>query len=96
MVIVDFWLYSGYTYGMKTAISIPDDVFYSAESTAEQLGMARSQLYVKAIKEFIEVHRKDNITERLNTIYSENNSSENEFLDISINNLVKAAENDSW
>ncbi len=80
---------------MKTAISIPDNLFNDAEVTARQLGLARSQLYVKAIKEFIEHHNKDKITEKLNRLYSDNTVKE-EFIDIGIHSLRKATENDSW
>ncbi len=81
---------------MKTAISIPDNLFNDAEITARQLGLARSQLYVKAIKEFIEHHNKDKITEKLNRLYSDNTDIEEEFIDIGIHSLQKATKNDSW
>ena len=80
---------------MKTAISIPDDLFNDAEITARQLGLARSQLYVKAIKEFIEHHNKDKITEKLNLHYS-NTAAENELKDVGIESLREATKNDSW
>jgi len=81
---------------MKTAISIPDDVFREADKTAEQLGLARSQLYVKAIQEFIEHHNKEKIREKLDAVYGSPESREEEFLDVSLNNLRKATEHDSW
>ena len=59
---------------METAISIPDKLFKDAEITAKQLGLARSQLYVKAIKEFIEHHNKDHLTDTLNSLYSNENN----------------------
>ena len=80
---------------MKTAISIPDNLFKEAEITAKQLGLARSQLYVKAIKEFIEHHNKDKITEKLNVLYSQVNNGE-EVMDIGIDSLREAAKNDLW
>jgi len=54
---------------MKTAISLPDPVFKSAEQLAERLRMSRSELYAKAVKAFVEEHRDDLITSRLNGIY---------------------------
>ena len=81
---------------MKTAISIPDNLFNDAEITARQLGLARSQLYVKAIKEFIEHHNKDKITKKLDSLYSHINTTEEEFINIGIHSLRKATENDSW
>jgi len=81
---------------MKTAISIPDNLFNDAEITARQLGLARSQLYVKAIKEFIEHHNKDKITEKLNSLYIDSATTEEEFIDIGVYSLQKATKNDSW
>lgn len=80
---------------MKTAISIPDNLFNDAEITAKQLGLARSQLYVRAIKEFIEHHNKDTITEKLNTLYSDAGV-ENDVIDVGIESLREATKNDSW
>ncbi|TGN17388.1 ChpI protein [Leptospira idonii] len=53
---------------MKTAISIPDDLFILAEKTAKKLGIPRSQLFAKALEEFIQNHSKDYITARLNQV----------------------------
>ena len=54
---------------MKTAVSIPDRVFESAEKLAARLGVSRSQLYAKALAILVEKHREDLITSRLNEIY---------------------------
>ncbi len=54
---------------MKTAISIPDDVFENAERTAKKLGVSRSELYANAVSEFIERYRREGITEKLNELY---------------------------
>jgi len=54
---------------MKTAISIPDRVFRSAEQLASKLGVSRSELYSKALAALVERHRDDLITSRLNEIY---------------------------
>ncbi len=81
---------------MKTAISLPDSLYNDAELTARQLGLARSQLFAKAIKEFIEHHNKDEITRKLNSVYSENTAAEEDFMDIGIDSLRKATKNDSW
>ena len=46
----------GYTRGMKTAISIPDPVFRSAERLAARLGLSRSELYCRALKDLLARH----------------------------------------
>lgn len=54
---------------MKTAISIPDRVFRSAEQLAARLGVSRSELYSKALAALVEKHRDNLTTSRLNEIY---------------------------
>ena len=54
---------------MKTAISVPDDLFRTAEAAARRLRVSRSKLYATALADFLERHQSDTITERLNEIY---------------------------
>jgi predicted transcriptional regulator len=54
---------------MKTAISIPDAVFRSAEQFAKSAKMSRSRLYAKAVAEYVERHRQRGITEALDEVY---------------------------
>jgi metal-responsive CopG/Arc/MetJ family transcriptional regulator len=56
---------------MKTAISIPDDIFEEAESVAQSKGMSRSQLYVTALAAYLRAHRSGSITEQLNRVYDQ-------------------------
>jgi len=56
---------------MKTAISLPDDLFRQAELAARRLKISRSQLYATAITEFLDRRRTSKVTERLNQIYAE-------------------------
>jgi metal-responsive CopG/Arc/MetJ family transcriptional regulator len=55
--------------GMKTAVSLPDPLFEAADRLARQLGRSRSQLYADALREYLEKHRDQDITARLNQIY---------------------------
>lgn len=59
---------------MKTAISLPDDVFEAAEGLAEELGISRSHLYARALAEFVGQHTDRTITERLNAVYADTES----------------------
>jgi predicted transcriptional regulator len=52
----------GYTFGMKTAVSIPDDVFEDAERLASRLQTSRSKLYARALAEFVARHDDDRVT----------------------------------
>ena len=69
-------LYPGYTLGfMKTAISIPQGVFETAEKYAAEKAMSRSKLYTQALKDFLDRQRDDAITAKLNEIYATEDSS---------------------
>lgn len=59
---------------MKVAISIPDVLFQSADQLARRLKVTRSSLYAAALAEFIDRQRADRVTERLNEVYSAENS----------------------
>jgi metal-responsive CopG/Arc/MetJ family transcriptional regulator len=54
---------------MKTAISISDELFESAEQFAGRKGMSRSELYAAAIQQYLREHRGEGVTERLDEIY---------------------------
>ena len=55
---------------MKTAVSLPDDLFRQAEAAARRLRVSRSELYAKAIAEFLKQEDGSAITQRLNEVYS--------------------------
>ena len=59
---------------MKTAISIPDPIFKAAEKLARRLGFSRSELYAKAVSEYIQKHRNDRLTAKLDDIYKTESS----------------------
>jgi len=81
---------------MKTAISIPDNIFIAAEQTAKRLKIPRSQLYTKAIEEFINNHNNEYVTEKLNQVYSTISNRNPEVSDINIDSLREASKNDTW
>ena len=66
---------------MKTAVSIPDELFESAEGLARRLGMSRSELYAKALRDYLREHRGEGITERLDEVYGAEESGEASDLD---------------
>ncbi len=53
---------------MKTAISLPDDVFQRAERLARNLGVSRSQLFARAMAEYLARHTPEAITEALDEV----------------------------
>jgi metal-responsive CopG/Arc/MetJ family transcriptional regulator len=59
---------------MKTAISIPDDVFAAAEAAAQSLSVSRSEFYTKAIERYLQDQKDAAITDCLNEVYASNSS----------------------
>ena len=59
---------------MKVAVSIPEELFASAESLGKRLRVSRSRLYATALAEFLAKHQGRKITERLNSLYAEEES----------------------
>ena len=78
---------------MKTAISIPNRIFETAEKLAGKMGVSRSQLYVTAIKNYLDVHTDDFVTAKLNDIYTHTDSK----LDSALKKLqAKSISKDGW
>jgi len=53
---------------MKTAISLPDELFEQAERLAQRMRKSRSQLYSAALAEFLANHAPETVTERWNEV----------------------------
>lgn len=53
---------------MKTAVSIPDDVFDRAERLAKRARKSRSQVYSDALREYVARHTPDEIIESMNRV----------------------------
>jgi metal-responsive CopG/Arc/MetJ family transcriptional regulator len=53
---------------MRTAVSVPDDVFERAERLARRAGRSRSELYSAALREYVARHGPDDVTEALDRV----------------------------
>lgn len=62
---------TGYTFGMKTAVSIPDDVFNDVERLARRTKRSRSRVFSDALREYVARHSPDEITEAINRACSQ-------------------------
>jgi hypothetical protein len=65
--------WAGYTSGMKTAISLPDELFFEAEEHARHTHKTRSQLYSEALQEYLVRHSPDQVTEAMNRVLDQLN-----------------------
>ena len=56
---------------MKTAVSLPDELFLSANDLAQRQGMSRSELFAIALAEYLAKHRDENVTAKLNEVLAD-------------------------
>ena len=61
---------------MKTAISIPDQLFEAVEDFSKKHRRSRSEVFVKAVRELLEKERSRELLETLDKVYSEEESVE--------------------
>ena len=62
---------SGYTLGMKTAVSIPDEIFEKVDRLARRARRSRSAVFSAALKEYVARHTADEVTEAMNEVCDE-------------------------
>ncbi len=78
---------------MKTAISLPDALFRAGDALAKRMKLSRSELYARALAEFLAKHRSDQLTQRLNAVYAVEDST----LDSGLARLqAKSLPRDEW
>lgn len=61
----------GHTTGMKTAISVPDQLFDKAEKLARKTGKSRSQIYQEALAEYLLRRDPEAVTEAMDQALAE-------------------------
>jgi metal-responsive CopG/Arc/MetJ family transcriptional regulator len=72
---------------MKTAVSIPDEIFASADRLAKRLQMSRSELYARAVELYVTECRHTGVKEKLDEVYM----SESESVDQAVLNAQAAS-----
>jgi len=61
---------------MKTAISIPDEIFEEVEKYSKEHRYSRSEVFVMAVREFLQKLKSKELLNTLNEVYSEPESLE--------------------
>ncbi len=64
---------------MKTAVSVPDEVFAEAERLARRMKRSRSDVYSQALAEYVARHAPDRVTEVLDRVMAEINEPPDKF-----------------
>lgn len=65
---------------MKTAISIPDPIFNAVDLLSKREKISRSEVFVTAVKEFLQRRKNKQLLEQLNHFYRNETEAEKEAL----------------
>lgn len=71
VLVPDSDLHTSHTSCMKVAVSLPDELFQRADESAARLGVNRSQLYARALEDFLRRQGSDPVTARLDELAAE-------------------------
>ncbi len=77
---------------MKTAVSIPDDIFERAERLASQERRSRSEVYAAALDEYVARRAHDEITETMNQVCDDVGDSNDAFLAVASRRVLDRVE----
>lgn len=81
-----------YTSGMKTAVSIPDDVFERVERFARRAKRSRSEVFSAALREYIARHAPDEVTDAINRAVDEIGDQRDEFVAAAARRVLERSE----
>jgi metal-responsive CopG/Arc/MetJ family transcriptional regulator len=77
---------------MKTAVSIPDDVFEGAERLARRTKRSRSRLFSDALKEYLARHTPNRVTEAMDKTCAELGQTEDAFVSAAARRVLEGTE----
>jgi metal-responsive CopG/Arc/MetJ family transcriptional regulator len=77
---------------MKTAVSVPNDVFDQAERLARRSGRSRSEVYSAALREYVARHSPDEVTDTLDRVVAEIDSPVESFVTESSRRVLESTE----
>ena len=77
---------------MKTAVSIPDDVFEQVERLAHRAKRSRSDVFSAALREYLARHAPDEVTEAINRACDELGEPRDEFVATATRRILEKSE----
>lgn len=77
---------------MKTAVSIPDDVFEKVERFARRTKRSRSEVFSTALREYIARHAPDEVTDAINRAVDEIGDQTDEFVAAAARRVLEKTE----
>jgi predicted transcriptional regulator len=77
---------------MKTAVSIPDEIFEQAEQLARRAKRSRSDLYARALVEYVARHAPDPVTEAIDRTIDALDEKADDFVAIAARKALRRTE----
>ncbi len=77
---------------MKTAVSIPDDVFEGAERLARRTKKSRSRLFSDAVREYVARHAPEDVTDAMDRVCAELRRSTDKFVSSAARRVLERTE----
>ena len=77
---------------MKTAVSIPNELFRKAERLAKQAKKSRSQLFQEALADYVARHAPDEVTDAMNRVCAELGDTTDEFVSAAGRRVLRRVE----
>ncbi|HYK05030.1 MAG TPA: ribbon-helix-helix protein, CopG family [Thermoanaerobaculia bacterium] len=77
---------------MKTAVSIPDEVFEKVERLARRARKSRSEVFSAALREYVARHAPDEVTESINEVCDRVGKQDDPFVQTAARRILEKAE----
>lgn len=77
---------------MKTAVSIPDEIFEKAERLAHRACRSRSDVFSAALKEYVARHAPDEVTETMDRVCDRLDDQKDGFLSAAGRHVLERSE----
>jgi metal-responsive CopG/Arc/MetJ family transcriptional regulator len=77
---------------MKTAVSVPDEIFKDVERLARRARKSRSEVYSAALREYVARHAPDEITEAMNRVCEQVKDGKDAFIAAASSRVLEHAE----
>lgn len=77
---------------MKTAVSIPDDIFEKVERLARRAKRSRSEVFSAALREYVARHNPDEVTDAINRVCDRVGDQRDEFVAVAARRILEQTE----
>jgi metal-responsive CopG/Arc/MetJ family transcriptional regulator len=79
-------------FGMKTAISIPEDLFDGADRLARRTRRSRSRLFTDALREYLARHAPDKVTQSMDQALAQIGERKDPFVSAAAHHILERTE----